>query len=402
MGRAPCCDKANVKRGPWSPEEDAILKHFVEKHGTGGNWIALPHKAGLRRCGKSCRLRWLNYLRPDIKHGGFSEEEDSIICSLYSSIGSRWSIIAAQLPGRTDNDIKNYWNTKLKKKLLGKDIKDDQQTRRLLAKEAAAGMRFNSSNNIVSETMSPSNNTASPSVSLTELGQQHKNSPYNALEASNVPVLLQNPSSSASSESSLSITPTINVRNTDHYEKDFSQMLEYSSLTSILMRALESNKSSNCSTHMNPSQLTPCLINNPHESHDVAALYAQRGSFNIKAETFDQNDTQLAYSIPYWETCHSYQSDNNMWMNEVDNAADTDFSYSLPGNHHMNELLFYSNTNNSMQIKDEPTTSEAYWVPQLAAASASDPKSSAYSYILPTEGNSNTAPQGIFQEGVIY
>ncbi|XP_062224718.1 transcription factor RAX2-like [Phragmites australis] len=118
MGRAPCCDKNNVKKGPWSPEEDAKLKEFIEKHGTGGNWIALPQKAGLRRCGKSCRLRWLNYLRPNIKHGEFTEHEDRVICSMYASIGSRWSIIASQLPGRTDNDIKNYWNTKLKKKLL--------------------------------------------------------------------------------------------------------------------------------------------------------------------------------------------------------------------------------------------------------------------------------------------
>ncbi|KAL3536235.1 hypothetical protein ACH5RR_004696 [Cinchona calisaya] len=119
MGRAPCCDKENVKRGPWSPEEDAKLKEYIDKSGTGGNWIALPQKAGLRRCGKSCRLRWLNYLRPNIKHGDFTDDEDRIICSLFASIGSRWSIIAAQLPGRTDNDIKNYWNTKLKKKLIG-------------------------------------------------------------------------------------------------------------------------------------------------------------------------------------------------------------------------------------------------------------------------------------------
>ncbi|KAL0409968.1 UNVERIFIED_CONTAM: Transcription factor [Sesamum latifolium] len=127
MGRAPCCDKANVKRGPWSPEEDAQLKEYMEKHGTGGNWIALPRKAGLRRCGKSCRLRWLNYLRPNIKHGEFSDEEDRIICSLFARIGSRWSIIAGQLPGRTDNDIKNYWNTKLKKKILGKTSPQAQQ-----------------------------------------------------------------------------------------------------------------------------------------------------------------------------------------------------------------------------------------------------------------------------------
>ncbi|XP_050226467.1 transcription factor RAX2 [Mercurialis annua] len=118
MGRAPCCDKANVKKGPWSPQEDEKLKEYIQKYNTGGNWIALPQKAGLKRCGKSCRLRWLNYLRPNLKHGDFSDDEDRIICTLYSNIGSRWSIIAAQLPGRTDNDIKNYWNTKLKKKLM--------------------------------------------------------------------------------------------------------------------------------------------------------------------------------------------------------------------------------------------------------------------------------------------
>ncbi|KAE8682813.1 Transcription factor RAX2 [Hibiscus syriacus] len=106
MGKAPCCDKANVKRGSWSPDEDDTLRNYLQKHGTGGSWIALPRKAGLKRCGKSCRLRWLNYLRPDIKHGRFTDEEDNIICSLYNSIGSRQV-----------NFNMNHWNSNLKKRL---------------------------------------------------------------------------------------------------------------------------------------------------------------------------------------------------------------------------------------------------------------------------------------------
>ncbi|GMI72189.1 hypothetical protein HRI_000888200 [Hibiscus trionum] len=116
MVRPPCCDKLNVKKGLWSEEEDAKILAYVSKHGT-GNWTAVPKKAGLRRCGKSCRLRWTNYLRPDLKRESFTPQEEELIILLHAAIGSRWSIIAQQLPGRTDNDVKNYWNTKLKKKL---------------------------------------------------------------------------------------------------------------------------------------------------------------------------------------------------------------------------------------------------------------------------------------------
>ncbi|KAL3840516.1 hypothetical protein ACJIZ3_025107 [Penstemon smallii] len=147
MGRAPCCEKGKVKKGPWSPEEDATLKSYIHQYGTGGNWIALPQKIGLKRCGKSCRLRWLNYLRPNIKHGGFSEEEDNIICSLYISIGSRWSIIAAQLPGRTDNDVKNYWNTRLKKKLLGKHRRQKQDRNSSSSSSSSRSGNINCNNN---------------------------------------------------------------------------------------------------------------------------------------------------------------------------------------------------------------------------------------------------------------
>ncbi|KAJ1415137.1 SANT/Myb domain [Sesbania bispinosa] len=117
MGRTPCCDESGLKKGPWTPEEDRILVDYIQKHGH-GSWRALPKLAGLNRCGKSCRLRWTNYLRPDIKRGKFSEEEEQLIINLHSVLGNKWSAIAGHLPGRTDNEIKNFWNTHLKKKLL--------------------------------------------------------------------------------------------------------------------------------------------------------------------------------------------------------------------------------------------------------------------------------------------
>ncbi|KAI3986135.1 hypothetical protein MKX01_027406 [Papaver californicum] len=117
MGRAPCCDKNGLKKGPWTPEEDQKLIDYIQKHGH-GSWRSLPKNAGLQRCGKSCRLRWTNYLRPDIKRGRFSFEEEETIIQLHSVLGNKWSAIAARLPGRTDNEIKNYWNTHIRKRLL--------------------------------------------------------------------------------------------------------------------------------------------------------------------------------------------------------------------------------------------------------------------------------------------
>ncbi|ONK79051.1 uncharacterized protein A4U43_C01F2400 [Asparagus officinalis] len=121
MGRPPCCDKSNVKKGLWTEEEDLKLIAYTNTHGI-GNWTSVPKKAGLKRCGKSCRLRWTNYLRPNLKHESFTQQEEEMIITLHATIGSRWSVIAHHLPGRTDNDIKNHWNTKLSKKLCQQGI----------------------------------------------------------------------------------------------------------------------------------------------------------------------------------------------------------------------------------------------------------------------------------------
>ncbi|XP_010547258.1 PREDICTED: transcription factor MYB24 [Tarenaya hassleriana] len=108
--------KAKLRKGLWSPDEDEKLIKYMLTNGQ-GCWTDIARNAGLQRCGKSCRLRWINYLRPDLKRGGFSPQEEDLILHLHSILGNRWSQIAARLPGRTDNEIKNFWNSTLKKRL---------------------------------------------------------------------------------------------------------------------------------------------------------------------------------------------------------------------------------------------------------------------------------------------
>ncbi|MQM01194.1 hypothetical protein Taro_033937 [Colocasia esculenta] len=107
-------DDMELRRGPWTLEEDTLLIHYIACHGE-GRWNQLARCSGLKRTGKSCRLRWLNYLKPDVKRGNLTPEEQILILELHSKWGNRWSRIAQHLPGRTDNEIKNYWRTRVQK-----------------------------------------------------------------------------------------------------------------------------------------------------------------------------------------------------------------------------------------------------------------------------------------------
>ncbi|KAL1548239.1 Transcription factor myb78 [Salvia divinorum] len=120
-------DLLELRRGPWTVDEDFTLINYIAHHGE-GRWNSLARSAGLKRTGKSCRLRWLNYLRPDVRRGNITLEEQLLILELHSRWGNRWSKIAQHLPGRTDNEIKNYWRTRVQKhaKQLKCDVNSKQ------------------------------------------------------------------------------------------------------------------------------------------------------------------------------------------------------------------------------------------------------------------------------------
>uniref|UniRef100_J3NAD3 Uncharacterized protein n=1 Tax=Oryza brachyantha TaxID=4533 RepID=J3NAD3_ORYBR len=107
--------REEMRKGPWTEQEDLQLVCTVRLFGE-RRWDFIAKVSGLNRTGKSCRLRWVNYLHPGLKHGRMSPQEEHLIIELHARWGNRWSRIARRLPGRTDNEIKNYWRTHMRKK----------------------------------------------------------------------------------------------------------------------------------------------------------------------------------------------------------------------------------------------------------------------------------------------
>nr|KYP71686.1 Transcription factor MYB86 [Cajanus cajan] len=252
MGRHSCCYKQKLRKGLWSPEEDEKLLNYITKHGH-GCWSSVPKLAGLQRCGKSCRLRWINYLRPDLKRGAFSQQEENSIIELHAVLGNRWSQIAAQLPGRTDNEIKNLWNSCLKKKLRQRGI--DPNTHQPLSevgndkdKALTADNKSNQKgNNEVNRFGTYHENciTSSDMMGMGYFPFQHLNyGPNMGLTTTNTPLCFMPSSTSSQIMSELNSTMLHSVSN----------FLDSNTITWGLQQAESANNNKDAHSHVVPLQ----------------------------------------------------------------------------------------------------------------------------------------------------
>ncbi|KAK9747856.1 hypothetical protein RND81_02G019100 [Saponaria officinalis] len=203
MGRNSCCAKQKIMRkGLWSPEEDEKLNNYIARFGV-GCWSSIPKLAGLQRCGKSCRLRWINYLRPDLKRGMFTQEEEQLIINLHQVLGNRWAQIAAQLPGRTDNEIKNLWNSFLKKKLIKQGI--DPQTHEPLNTPAQSNYKNKPNNDNLKNSSENHNKTPQKTTKIIKFDQQNNIVPLNSTNTRQSIILDSIPMSNVLNDNSLEI-----------------------------------------------------------------------------------------------------------------------------------------------------------------------------------------------------
>ncbi|XWS10676.1 hypothetical protein CRYUN_Cryun38cG0017900 [Craigia yunnanensis] len=343
-GRAPCCDKDKVKRGPWSPAEDLKLINFIQKHGH-ENWRALPKQAGLLRCGKSCRLRWINYLRLDVKRGNFSKEEEETIIRLHETLGNKWSKIASHLPGRTDNEIKNVWNTHLKKRLAAKNgnipQKDECKESSITSSSSCSAITF------VSSSCGKRNLEVELAQQWDEGSVTKKPREAFAMEVSDkaqdFKTALSNLSSSPSEEPKELLSSSIFSNNSNITNTSQVDVSNPGNQLGSLFDFIGVYDANNASEEVNKPEISDTVFDIPLESDlDFWNMLDSLGSFR----SVQSNEVEGKQSSNFGEV-YSKEAENNKWLRYLENELGL-------------EVTRNENSNNLSKDAAEPLVPEMY------------------------------------------
>nr|WRO64685.1 MYB transcription factor protein [Rosa persica] len=339
MGRHSCCLKQKLRKGLWSPEEDEKLFNYITRFGV-GCWSSVPKLAGLQRCGKSCRLRWINYLRPDLKRGMFSQQEEDLIISLHEVLGNRWAQIAAQLPGRTDNEIKNFWNSCLKKKLMKQGI--DPTTHKPLTDEE---LPKDDKTNIVK--CSELNNESSSLPLVPAYEHHHELSMANSSQG---PTFLVNDSSYFDGTSS-----GINTTQTSRAAAAFDSLSYFEFQTSI-------DPSGYNSDFVTSTQYHPPITNSIRPSFNYEAIIGYNSMPSLaNSDHGSMSGTDFSFSSSNSSTAGFHMNHNN---NVVENNAGT-FSWDINTENKLESLFHQFDGPKSEELVMMKPTSSSWEEGQL-------------------------------------